>query len=287
MPKRALWIALAVVAAATYSSWACAQSEIKTHIIDEQVVERLATSLNHTSMIEFPEPVTAAVVGTEDVRMEFRDNVVILEPERAGVQTNLLVWTASQQLVYEVQPASETSEWPFVIRESFAPSPLPPPGPTLAEAMALRDSSHGAFLLSMRNITVCRDTKKGKGVHMWAEQVGEDHFSYYVRMTAVNKTKHPYRITTPDVNHIIPAFGAKIALSSVNQQLTDKQFSRIKLYDSEGVASHGSTLTSSDLEPKESVSWVMAVSKVGHPVAIYQFTLPPDGKKRVQAAVIF
>ena len=64
MLKRALWIALAVVAAATYSSWACAQSEIKTHIIDEQVVERLATSLNHTSMIEFPEPVTAAVVGT-------------------------------------------------------------------------------------------------------------------------------------------------------------------------------------------------------------------------------
>ena len=61
--------------------------------------------------------------------MEFRDNVVILEPERAGVQTNLLVWTASQQLVYEVQPASETSEWPFVIRESFAPSPLPPPVP--------------------------------------------------------------------------------------------------------------------------------------------------------------
>jgi restriction endonuclease Mrr len=139
----------------------------------------------------------------------------------------------------------------------------------------------------MRNITVCRDTKKGKGVHMWAEQVGEDKFSYYVRMTAVNKTKRPYRITTPSVSHIIPAFGAKITLKSVNQQLTPKQFSKIKLYDSEEVASHGSTLTSRDLEPKESVSWVMAVSKVGHPVAIYQFSLPPDGKNHVKAAVIF
>jgi hypothetical protein len=122
---------------------------------------------------------------------------------------------------------------------------------------------------------------------MWAIQVGEDKYSYYVRMTAANRTKRPYRIVTPSVNHIIPALGAKITAKSVNQQLTPKQFSQIKLYDSEAVASHGSTLTSRDLEPKESVTWVMAVSKVGHPVGIYQFSLPPDGKKRVQAAVIF
>src|SRR5664280_2909394 len=172
MLKRALRVALTVVVAATHSSWACAQSEIKTHVMDELAVQKLATSLDHASMVEFPDVVTAAVVGTEGVKMEFRDNVVILEPQKAGVQTNLLVWAAGKQLVYEIQPASETSEWPFVIRETFATSPLPPPGPTLAEAMALRDSSHGAFLLSMRNITVCRDTKKGKGVHMWAEQVG-------------------------------------------------------------------------------------------------------------------
>ena len=286
MLKRALRVALTVVAAATHSSWACAQSEIKTHIMDEQVVEKLATSLDHTSMVEFPEVVTAAVVGSEAVKMEFRDNVVILEPERAGVQTNLLVWTAGKQLVYEVLPASETSQWPFVIRESFPP-PLLPPGPTATESVELRDSSHGAFLLSMRNITVCPDTQKKKGVNVWVEQVGEDHFSYYVRMTAVNKTKHAYRITSPDVKHIIPTLGEKIASGSVNQQLSDKQFSQIKPYNSEGVKSHGSTLATRDLKPKETVSWVMAVSKVGYPVAIYQFTLPPDGKKLVQAAVIF
>ena len=287
MLKRVLRVALMVVAAATHSSWACAQSAIKTHIMDEQVVQKLATSLDHTSMVEFPEAVTAAVVGTEGVKMEFRDNVVILEPQRAGIQTNLLVWAAGKQLVYEIQPASETSEWPFVIRETFAPAPPVGPSPTSVEAMELRDSSHGAFLLSMRNITVCKETQKGKGVHMWAVQVGEDNFSYYVRMTAVNRTKRPYRITTPSVSHIIPAFGGKITPKSVNQQLTPKQLSKIKLYDSEEVASHGSTLTSRDLEPKESVSWVMAVSKVGHPVAIYQFSLPPDGKNHVKAAVIF
>jgi len=287
MLKRALRVALAVVATATFSSSASAQSEIKTHIIDDHVVEKLATTLNHTSMVEFPEPVTAAVVGTEAVKMEFRDNVVILEPERPGIQTNLMVWTASQQLVYEVMPASDTSEWPYVIRESFPPQPVPPPGPTASEALALRDSLHGTFLLSMRNITVCQDLHKESGVHMWVEEVGEDHSSYYVRMTAANRTKHPYRITTPTVSHIIPTFGENVGLRSANQQLSDKQFSQIKLFDTESVASHGSTLTSHDLMPKETVSWVMAVSKVGHPLAIYKFTLPPDGKKHVQAVVIF
>src|ERR1017187_6432324 len=210
MLKRALRVALTVVVAATHSSWACAQSEIKTHVMDEQAVQKLATSLDHTSMVEFPEAVTAAVVGTEGVKMEFRDNVVILEPQKAGVQTNLLVWAAGRQLVYEIQPASDTSEWPFVIRETFAPAPPVVPGPTSVEAMEPRDSSHGEFLLSMRNITVCEETQKDKGVHMWAVQVGEDKFSYYVRMTAVNRTKLPYRITTPSVSHIIPALGGKI-----------------------------------------------------------------------------
>src|ERR1022692_2491011 len=100
MLKRALRVALTVVVAATHPSWACAQSEIKTHVMDEQAVQKLATSLDHTSMVEFPEAVTAAVVGTEGVKMEFRDNVVILEPQRAGIQTNLLVWAAGKQLVY-------------------------------------------------------------------------------------------------------------------------------------------------------------------------------------------
>src|SRR5664280_548394 len=117
MLKRALRVALTIVVAATHSSWACSQSEIKTHIMDEQIVQKLATSLDHASMVEFPEVVTAAVVGSEAVKMEFRDNVVILEPERPGIQTNLMVWTVSQQLVYEVMPASDTSEWPYVIRE--------------------------------------------------------------------------------------------------------------------------------------------------------------------------
>jgi hypothetical protein len=254
--------------------------------MDEQVVQKLATSLDHTSLVEFPDAVTAAVVGTEGVKMEFRDNVVILEPQKAGIKTNLLVWAAGKQLVYEIQPASDTSEWPFVIREGFAPAPLVA-SPTSIESTELRDASRGAFLLSTRNITVCKETQKDKGVHMWAVQVGEDKFAYYVRMTAVNRSKRVYRIVTPSVNHIIPAFGAKITPKYVNQQLTPKQFSKLKLYDAEPVAVHGSTLRSRDLEPKEAVSWVMAVSKVGHPVGIYQFSLPPDGKNHVDAAVIF
>jgi hypothetical protein len=287
MLKRALRVAIAVVVAATDSSWACAQTEIKTHIIDEQTVEKLATSLNHTSMVEFPEPVTAAVVGTEVVRMEFRDNVVILEPQKAGVQTNLMVWMGGLELVYEVMPASDTSQWPSVIHEAYTPPPPPPPGPTPAEAMALRDSTHGSFLLNMHGVTVCRDLPKEKGVHIWIEQVAADHDSFYVRLSAVNRTKILYRIATPVVYHIIPMLSAKLGPRLIDTQLTDRQVAELKRYDTESVTSHGSTLESHDLKPGESVSWVMAVAKVGHPAEMYKFSLPPVGKQPVQAVVIF
>jgi len=289
MLKRTLPVTLALLSAATYACWAGAQTEITTHIIDQKVVEKLATSLNHTSMVELPGPVTAAVIGTEDVRMEYRDNVVILEPGKAGVKTNLMVWIGDQRLVYEVMPASETSQFPYVIREEFdTPAPAAAaPGPSPEEARAVRDSSLDPFLLSMRNITACEDTFKSKGVHVKVDQVGEDHFSYYVRLTAVNRTKHPYRIVTPMVYHLNPEFGAKTFLRAVDEQIPDKQFDFVKFYDSEAVSSHGSTLPTRDLKPGESVSWAMAVNKIGKPIAMYEFRFPADGPERVHAVVIF
>jgi hypothetical protein len=158
----------------------------------------------------------------------------------------------------------------------------------LDEERDSRDSTHGAFLLSLRTIVGCDQTYGKKGaVRLRVEEVSEDHFSHYVRLTAVNRTQHPYRITSPAVRQIVPTFGEKTALSVINEQLTERQFDDLKLYDSKAVVSHGSNLLPRDLKPGASTTWTMGINKVGQSVAMYEFLLPADGVARVHAVVIF
>jgi hypothetical protein len=287
MQKRFILSVLAAATVASLAVCASAQTDINSHIIDPNVVERIGTSLNHASIIQFPEPVTGAVIGSEEVRMEFRDNLVILEPNQAGIKTNLFVWTAHHQLSYEVMPAGQTSQLSYVIRETLQPPPPPPPGPSPEEAQTLRDSTHDAFIMTTRDIAAPHYKGSQPGVHLRVEQVAEDSYSYYVRLTAVNRTSHLYRISTPVVNHIIPTFGAKMAVRSVNEQLTEKKFAKVLLFDSEASVTHGSSLRPRDLRPGEQAHWAMAISKTGHSPAMYEFVLPADGDQPIHAVVVF
>ena len=78
-----------------------------------------------------------------------------------------------------------------------------------------------------------------------------------------------------------------MAVRSVNEQLTDKKFSKVLLYDSEATQTHGSSLRSRDMRPGEQAHWAMAISKTGHSPAMYEFALPTDGDHPVRAVVVF
>ncbi len=263
------------------------QSGISTQIIDPTSVTRIATSLNHISVIDMPEPIMGATVGSDVVRMEYRDHVVLIEPLKAGVQTDLFVWTAHTSSTFEVLPAGSASGLSYSIREIFPPPPPPPPGPSPIEAQRLRDLSEDALMLTMRNISQPHYWSSRNGVTVRATSVSEDAYSYYVRLDATNRTSHLYRVATPVVNRISPVFGERMAVRWVNVQLSEKTFSKVQLYDSEELLTHGSTLQERDLRPGETVQWVMAVQKPKHARSMYEFVLPQDGEVPVRAVVVF
>jgi hypothetical protein len=263
------------------------QSKVVTHIIDPQSVEQVGTSLNHATVIALPEAVINAVIGSDAVRMEYRDNTVVLEPTEPGIKTNLFIFTSHYQLSYDVMPAQNNSEISYAIHEILAPPPPPPPGPTPAVAQIERDSMHAAFLMSIRTIAAPHYKDKRAGINMRIESVGKDKYSYYIRLSAVNRTSHLYRISTPEVQHIIPTFGARMAVSSVDEQLTQRKFNKVLLYQSEMYPSHGSTLLDHDLKPGEYAHWFMAISRRPQSPAMYQFRLPSDGDTQVSVVVVF
>jgi hypothetical protein len=267
---------------------AYAQSAISSQVVNPSEVVRVGTSLNHVSVIDLPEAVENAVIGSEMVRMEFRRSTVLVEPLKAGISTDLFVWTAHSRTAYEILPAGTDSSMSYAISEVYPAPPPPPPGPTPAEAEQERDATFDPFLLTARAIATPHLRTDKPGVHVKLLQVAEDSHSYYVRMSVVNQTGELYRVQNPRVQHIEPIFGAKMALRSVNTQLTERKFARVLSYDASSLRTHGSTLVPADLRPGQSAEFVVAVEKPAHEPAMYLFDFPADDRDvSIRAVAVF
>src|SRR6185437_1287381 len=81
---------------------------------------RVATALNHLTVLEFGEPVTLVATGGTDFQIERQYNKVFVKPLKSGVSTNLFVWTASRRFSYELEPAGEVRNMNFAIDNAIS-----------------------------------------------------------------------------------------------------------------------------------------------------------------------
>ena len=88
----------------------------------QQPVTQVHTALNHLTVIEVGEPITMAAAGSDAFEIERHANRVFVKPTRAGVSTNLFVWTEHGRSVYELQPAADVSKMDVLIGAAQTPS---------------------------------------------------------------------------------------------------------------------------------------------------------------------
>jgi type IV secretory pathway VirB9-like protein len=87
-------------------------------------IRHVETSMDHLTVLEFGEQVTTLAVGDADsFQIERHEDKVFIKPLQAGVSTNLLVWTASRELSYELDPSGSLSTMDVLIRTDPAPDP--------------------------------------------------------------------------------------------------------------------------------------------------------------------
>ena len=110
--------ALTILAAGSVAS----AQNITHQNVNSNAVTKVATALNHISLIEMPEPITNAAVGSEDVRIEWHGNMVAIKPLRQNQPTNLFIWTEHTQSTYEIQAAGEVTSASFLIDETRTPA---------------------------------------------------------------------------------------------------------------------------------------------------------------------
>jgi len=99
-------LVLAVIAAVTASLDA---QRVQRESSNRSQVIHLQTALNHLTVIELAEPVIQVATGSQSFKVEWHENKVFVQPTESGAATNLFIWTASERLNYELEPAGEVS----------------------------------------------------------------------------------------------------------------------------------------------------------------------------------
>ena len=117
---RRFWLSCMAVAAVGWLVWG---QKVETEKPDQAKIIHVQTALDHLTVLEMREPVSAVAVGSSSFRVEWRGNKVFIEPTESGVATNLFVWTSSGRFNYELDRAGEVPEMVFAIDQ---PAPKTP-----------------------------------------------------------------------------------------------------------------------------------------------------------------
>ena len=275
-------------------------THIATEVIQPGKVTRVATALNHITIIELPEPVVSYSIGSDSIRVEYHDNRVLLKPTKPNVSTNLFVWTATSHSVYEILPSGDPATMSYVLDQVF-PAPPPTPEPSREEVERQTDTMYSSALANQRLI---RSGKLPHGLRFWYRHSGEDHCdecvqlrvtritedsnSYYVQVVAENKAAHPYRLREADVTALRPSFSENIPAHYMNQQISVDALREMGSFAPEPLRTHGSTLNAPrDLKAGERAEWIVGFAKPRRTPAVYQLSLPDDEQHPVTATVVF
>jgi hypothetical protein len=101
--------------------------KIERETNDTSQIVHLKTALNHLTVIELREPVIQVATGSQSFKVEWRENKVFIQPTEADASTNLFIWTASQRLNYELEPAGAVASMDFAVDQIPLPVAQPKP----------------------------------------------------------------------------------------------------------------------------------------------------------------
>ena len=110
--------------------------KIQNETGDRNRIVHLQTALNHLTIIEVNEPVAMVAAGSPSFKVEWKENKVFVQPTEPDVATNLFIWTSSERLNYELEPAGAVEKMDFAIDETprlvteSRPAAAAPPGPS-------------------------------------------------------------------------------------------------------------------------------------------------------------
>jgi hypothetical protein len=277
--KRTLIFLLTMYAIAT------AADELKVSQPAPGEVIHVATALDHLTVLEFGEPVTMAAAGSPAFQIERHEDKVFIKPLKAGVSTDLFIWTASRRFAYELEPPGEVKNMNFAV-DSRIPTPKPVPDSSahlevIADMMFTR-----AFLGAERvDSTGIKDAKDRITVRI--EHVFQSRNTLYIHYSIRNQSARTYRVITPVIAEALAPQATISVMSFHHVQLGDQMLHRLGQLRERPLSPARAEFDKQDLQPGEETQGVVAIREQVVAPTILQLTFGSLGPRKVQATMVF
>lgn len=274
---------------ATLLAGGAASAQSITHQnVNPDRVTRVATALDHLSIVEMPEPITMAAVGSSAVQIEWHANRIFIKPLRPGEATNLFVWTEHTRSSYEILAPGQIANAAFVIDQTQTPNIASAPTPKITEdeIQKAADVLIGQTLLQSAPVTATGIKPAKDRVDLRINEVVRDRDSVYVRYSISNRGKRPYRIADPNVFSLLPARGNDVLAALRDVQISDVALTQFEGTTTSQVPVRSARVNVRDVVPGATVEGVVSFKKIGTQPEIYQFLFSNDGSHRVEATAV-
>ena len=270
------WIILTIAAAAT----PLAAQKIERETNDRSQIIHLRTALNHLTVIELREAVLQVATGSQSFKVEWRENKVFVQPTEPDASTNLFIWTASQRLNYELEPAGAVAAMDFAVDQMPLIQPKPasimPPQPSPTE-----------ILLAGKLVRLESAKPSRKPVEVVIRDLYEGDGRVLVRYAVRNRGSHAYDVTTPKVFVLTGAHYPQSLYGLVDSQLGDQESARLTTKQETPVPVLEGRVQSSHLAPgQESLGIVAVRLPSSTEPTVFRFQFANDGREPVAAFLV-
>jgi SpoVK/Ycf46/Vps4 family AAA+-type ATPase len=194
--------------------------------------------------------------------------------------TNLFIWTASERLNYELEPAGSVALMDFAVDQ------VPPVQPKPA-SVTRPEPSPTEVLLSGKPIRLQSAKPSRKPVEVVIRDLYERDGRLLVRYSIRNRGDHPYDVTTPHVFTLPGVRYPQSLYSLADSQLGDQEASRLDIKEQSQVPVLEARVQASHLEPGQQCLGVVAlrVLPTKEPTVL-RFQFANDGREQVAAFLV-
>jgi hypothetical protein len=275
------WTILIITALVTAAIPVLGQ-KIERETNDASQIVHLKTALNHLTVIELREPVIQVATGSQSFKVEWRENKVFLQPTEPDVSTNLFIWTASQRLNYELEPAGVVTSMDFAVDQM----PVPVTQPNAASTMPPQPSA-SEVLLAGKPVKLQSAKPTKKPVEVVIRDLYERDGRVLVRYAVRNRGTHAYDVSTPRVYALTGARYPQSLYSLTGSQLGDQEAARLTIKQETPVPVLEGHVQSSHLAPGQESLGVVAVRlPTSTEPTVLRFQFADDDRERIAAFLV-
>lgn len=276
-----LWTVLIIAVLVTATIQALGQ-KIERDTNDGSQIVHLKTALNHLTVIELREPVIQVATGSQSFKVEWRESKVFVQPTEPDVSTNLFIWTASQRLNYELEPAGAVTAMDFAVDQMSVPVIQAKPA-----SVTRPQPSASEVLLAGKPVKLQSAKPTKKPVEVVIHDLYEQDGRVLVRYAVRNRGTRAYDFATPQVYALTGARYPQSLYGLVDSQLGDQEAARLTIKQQTPVPVLEGHVQSAHLAPGQESLGVVAVRlPASTEPTVLRLQFADDDQERIAAFLV-